>query len=204
MDVDDFPGGNACSAPSSCTTPGGLCGGRTSPPQYTPPHSNDAVHVCAGLNGCKGLGRDQSGTMPGDGKCATAEHICHTHNDCRGQGGCGYEGTPTEQWYPGGQQCNTWGSCATPINVSRISTLGANKGKSTWERAREVFEQRMKAAGREFAEAPFQGAPDDYVPKYVIQPQVGSSGLCNTPEKAYEEIGYRARLRLAKARNKGG
>jgi hypothetical protein len=205
---DETTAGNAGSAAGKpaevhCSPPSGLgaLSGCGPPPAacYTPPRSSAAVHVCAGLNGCKGLGKNGSGTMPGDGECATAEHICHTHNNCRGQGGCGYEGEGMEQAYPGGQQCRTWGSCATPLNACRISTLGPFRGRSTWEIARLRFEQRMRAAGTPFGPAPREGAPDDYVPSYVVQQDVAPPAACNTKEAVYAEIEQRARMRLKKS-----
>jgi hypothetical protein len=129
--------------------------------------------------------------MPGDGMCATAEHICHTHNCCRGQGGCGYEGQPTEQEYPGAQECRTWGSCATPINQSRITALGGFKGHSTWELARMRFEQKMNAAGIKFGPSPRPGAPDTYVPPYA-------GGGCGHKEAVEKEIAARTALHHAK------
>ena len=79
---------------------------------------------------------DPDGTAPmaGMGECATGPHVCHGDNECRGQGGCGYAGSDVEQIKPGDQSCNANGSCASPINVSRVSSAGPNKGKSVWKR----------------------------------------------------------------------
>jgi hypothetical protein len=161
-------------------------------PKYDPKEKEK--HVCAGLNTCAGLGKDGTGTMPGNGSCATAEHVCHTHNCCRGQGGCGYEGTAIEQAYPGVQECRTWGSCATPINECRISTLGEFKGRSTWEVARMRFEDKMKLAGIAIGPSPSEGSSDTYVPSYVNQ----GGGLCGTLAEAKQEAQFRVALREKK------
>lgn len=124
------------------------------------------LHICMGLNACQGHGRDGTGAMAGMGECATALHVCHGSNNCRGQGGCGYAGSDVEQGKPGDQACKWNGSCASPINVSRTSSAGVNKGKSTWKLARELFEQRMYAAGVPFGPSPGEGCPDDLVPPY--------------------------------------
>lgn len=124
------------------------------------------LHVCMGLNACKGHGLEGSGEMAGMGKCATAQHVCHGGNNCRGQGGCGYSGSDLEQAKPGNQACAENGSCASPINVSRVSSAGPNKGKSVWKLARALFEQRMYEAGLPFGPSPGEGIPDDEVPSY--------------------------------------
>lgn len=123
-------------------------------------------HVCMGLNSCEHHGRDGTGEMAGMGECATVSHTCHGNNSCRGQGGCGYLGTPNEQWLPGAQSCAANGSCASPINLSRVSSAGPNKGKSVWRQARRLFEERMYDAGVPFGPSPGEGWPDDLVPDY--------------------------------------
>jgi hypothetical protein len=124
------------------------------------------LHVCMGLNACKGHGRDGTGAMAGMGECATAAHVCHGANNCRGQGGCGYTGSDLEQAKPGDQACKWNGSCASPINVSRVSSAGPNKGRSVWKLARELFEKRMYEAQIAFGPSPGEGCPDDLVPIY--------------------------------------
>lgn len=125
------------------------------------------LHVCMGLNACKGHGAGGSGDMAGTGQCATAYHECHGSNDCRGQGGCGFLGSEYEQGKPGAQSCAQNGSCATPINVSRVSSAGSNKGQSVWKLARRLFEDRMYDAGVGFGPSPGEGIPDDEVPEYA-------------------------------------
>ena len=118
------------------------------------------LHVCMGLNACKGHDRLGTNSCAGTGVCATAaEHSCHTLNNCRGQGGCGLYGTPKEQNHPGDNPCAWQGSCAVPINAERFSTDGPNQGKSVWVRARAVFEERMTKAGRQFGESPSNTGP---------------------------------------------
>ena len=113
-----------------------------------------------GLNSCKGHDRYGTNECAGTGACATAEaHMCHTLNNCRGQGGCGLYGDAKEQNYPGNNDCSWQGSCAVPINAERFSTEGPNRGKSVWIRAREVFETRMKKAGRQVGSSPSPTGP---------------------------------------------
>ncbi|MGK4579528.1 hypothetical protein [Kitasatospora sp. HPMI-4] len=136
------------------------------------------LHVCMGLNSCVGHGRDGSGLMAGMGECATVQHICHGANECRAQGGCGYSGSDAEQAKPGDQDCRWNGSCASPINESRVHAAGPYRGTSVWKRARKIFEHRMYEAGVPFGPAPGEGYPDDLVPAYEkprgIEPGTGS------------------------------
>ena len=131
-----------------------------------PPEQPLEYHVCMGLNSC--ACHDVTGTAPmaGMGQCATSLHVCHGDNECRGQGGCGYAGSDYEQSKPGNQSCSTNGSCASPINESRVFSAGPYKGKSVWKRARAVFEARMYDAGLPFGPSPGEGYPDDLVPPY--------------------------------------
>ena len=124
------------------------------------------LHVCMGLNACAGHDVTGKAPMAGMGTCATVQHVCHGSNECRGQGGCGYAGSDAEQAKPGDQDCKWNGSCASPVNVSRVSSAGPNKGKSVWKLARQLFEARMYDAGLPFGPSPGEGVPDDYVPEY--------------------------------------
>ncbi|MBC7774731.1 MAG: hypothetical protein H7246_04770 [Phycisphaerae bacterium] len=118
------------------------------------------LHVCMGLNACKGHDRLGINNCAGTGTCATAaEHSCHTLNDCRGQGGCGLYGDGDEQNNPGNNLCAWQGSCAVPINAERFSTEGDNRGQSVWLRARKVFEAKMDAAGRQYGPSPMPNGP---------------------------------------------
>ena len=127
------------------------------------------LHVCMGLNACQGHDVTGKAPMAGMGECATATHVCHGDNNCRGQGGCGYAGSDVEQAKPGNQSCKWNGSCASPINVSRVSSAGPNKGKSVWKLARQIFEERMYDAGLPFGPSPGEGYPDDKVPPYETE-----------------------------------
>ncbi|MEV5571881.1 hypothetical protein AB0L06_17680 [Spirillospora sp. NPDC052269] len=133
------------------------------------------LHVCMGLNACAGHGVGGTGMMAGMGECATVFHVCHGANECRGQGGCGYSGFDTEQAIPGAQNCRWSGSCASPINVSRIHSAGPFRGTSVWKRARKVFEQRMYEAGIPFGPSPGEGIADDLVPSYEHPRQSGAT-----------------------------
>ncbi|WP_181799558.1 hypothetical protein [Kitasatospora acidiphila] len=104
--------------------------------------------------------------MAGMGQCATAQHVCHGEGACRGRGGCGYAGSDFEQAHPGEQACRWNGSCASPINVSRVFAGGPYKGKSVWKTARKLFEARMYDAQLAFGPSPGEGYPDYLVPEY--------------------------------------
>lgn len=111
------------------------------------------MHVCRGLNECKGQGAKGSGTTAGDGECATAvAHGCAGSESCKGQSGCG-KGLAENQEHPGENECKGHGSCAVPITTNVISD-GKYKGKLVWEVARELFEKRMEAKEIKVAPAP--------------------------------------------------
>ena len=113
-----------------------------------------------GLNACKGHDRYGTNNCAGTGYCATAQaHVCHTLNNCKGQGGCGLYGSAEEQNFPGANDCSWQGSCAVPIQAERFSTLGDNAGKSVWLLARKLFEGRMAKAHRNIGEAPMKCGP---------------------------------------------
>ena len=139
------------------------------------------LHACMGLNACKGHDRYGTNDCAGMGQCATAaEHSCHTLNNCRNQGGCGLYGTPDEQNNPGNNDCSWQGSCAVPINAERFSTDGPNQGKSVWKRARQIFEQRMRKANRQFGDAPSAVGPTTDWLKKTYNPDYhacGASGM---------------------------
>lgn len=140
------------------------CGIPIPPPVATPVVSAKAgtpleLHACAGLNACKGHDRFGSNACAGMGYCATQAHVCHTLNDCRGQGGCGLFGSPSEQCRPAENACAFQGSCATPIQLERFSTLGPNAGKSVWILARRLFEERLAKANRAPGPSPFPAGP---------------------------------------------
>ncbi len=96
------------------------------------------VHVCRGLNMCKGQGQGGGNACAGQGACATAEaHSCHAANACKGQGGCGD--------FAGQNACKGQGECNVPLR------------EDTWVKARAAFEKAMKAAGKDVGPAPAAG-----------------------------------------------
>ena len=102
------------------------------------------LHVCRGLNSCKGQGaevdvdgdgRPDANGCAGQGACATAKHItCGGENECKNQGGCGAT--------PGENDCKGQGHCHVPLM------------DSAWKKARTRFEARMKKANKEVGAAP--------------------------------------------------
>lgn len=164
-----------------------LCGGPTPPspstgsnagPQGIPDAQNHIeLHGCAGLNACKGHDRFGTNACAGMGYCSTTTHVCHTLNDCRGQGGCGLYGSAEEQCNPGNNDCAFQGSCATPIQAERFSTLGPNAGKSVWLLARNLFEERMAKSNRKPGPSPFPaGPPQAWLMSLGEYDSCGSSG----------------------------
>lgn len=143
-----------------------LCGGSvpapSTPGQAPNPNPPVELHVCMGLNACKGHDRYGTNNCAGTGYCATAAaHTCHTLNNCKDQGGCGLYGSGEEQDKPGANDCSWQGSCAVPIQAERFSTQGTNKGKSTWLLARKLFEERMRSANRTVGASPFPCGPSE-------------------------------------------
>ena len=159
-----------------------LCGGPTPAPVTGPRGGVDVttpieLHACAGLNACKGHDRFGTNDCAGMGFCSTTTHVCHTLNDCRGQGGCGLYGSADEQCVPGDNVCSFQGSCATPIQAERFSTLGPNAGKSVWLLARNLFEERMAKSRRKPGPAPFPaGPPQAWLMSLGEYDSCGSSG----------------------------
>lgn len=94
------------------------------------------IHVCHGLNACKGHGVDGKNACAGQGTCATksTHHSCSEQNACKGQGGCGEDA--------GNNACKAKGGCHVPLM------------ESAWKGARQRFEEKMKAAGKEFGADP--------------------------------------------------
>jgi hypothetical protein len=142
------------------------------------PATAQEMHVCMGLNACRGLDvdrnilrgtTDEKANIAGMGNCATVRHVCHGEGDCRGQGGCGYAGGEYEQFLPGAQACRFNGSCASPVNTSRVFSAGPMKGKSVWKQARRMFEARMYQASLAFGPTPGEGIPDDLLPGYDLR-----------------------------------
>lgn len=95
-------------------------------------------HLCRGLNACKGQGGGETpgkNACAGQGECATvAEHSCGGMNDCKNLGGCGDTA--------GANDCKTKGGCHVPLM------------EFAWKKVRARFEDKMKADGKKFGEAP--------------------------------------------------
>src|SRR5882757_7326852 len=90
-------GGLATGAMLGCRKGGGGAGSDTAVAKVE-------VHLCRGLNECKGQGKGGDNTCRGQGACATAkEHTCGGQNECKGLGGCG-ETT-------GANECKGHGGC---------------------------------------------------------------------------------------------
>jgi hypothetical protein len=168
----DTPNTNPSADSTGTTGADNSCG--TPPPKAFVPLE---LHACMGLNACQGHDRFGTNSCAGSGSCATTEHICHSLNNCRGQGGCGLYGSAEEQNNPGMNDCAWKGSCATPMQAERFSTQGDNKGKSVWVRARELFEARLTKEQREFMPSPFpKGPPTKWLLEQGPFDGCGSSG----------------------------
>ncbi|GAB5447395.1 ferritin-like domain-containing protein [Gymnodinialimonas sp.] len=145
-------------------------------------------HACMGLNSCKNQGRTLNNDCAAQGWCATSlgynpsnpavplvsDHTCHVKNNCQGQGGCGLYGTEDELNEPGGNACQTMGSCATPINAERFITEGENRTKSVWKQARAHFATTvwptLDASGHGSQEMPGDGQ------NYPANPELFANG----------------------------
>jgi hypothetical protein len=93
------------------------------------------VHLCRGLNTCKGKGADQANACAGQGVCATVkEHSCGGQNDCKGLGGCGADA--------GANECKGKGGCHVPLM------------EDAWTKVRGTLEAKLKAAGKPVGAAP--------------------------------------------------
>ncbi|MDQ3797973.1 MAG: hypothetical protein M3384_00845 [Acidobacteriota bacterium] len=175
---------------------GGGCGGGCSTPAPTPTPTPTPtpvtkppleLHICMGLNACKGHDRYGTNACAGMGYCATAQaHTCHTLNNCRGQGGCGLYGDGEEQNFPGANDCAWQGSCAVPVQAERYSTQGPNKGKSVWVLARKLFEERMRKANRDFGPSPYKCGP----PQSWLTQILGSYDSCGNSGDKYCSFGF--------------
>jgi hypothetical protein len=172
-------GGGGCSTPAPAPTPAANTNTVTAPPLE--------LHICMGLNACKGHDRYGTNECAGTGYCATAQaHTCHTLNNCRGQGGCGLYGDGEEQNFPGANDCAWQGSCAVPVQAERYSTQGPNKGKSVWGLARKLFEERMQKANRNFGASPYKCGP----PQAWLTQILGSYDSCGNSGDKYCTFGF--------------
>jgi len=108
---------------------------RSAPPETALADASD-VHVCHGLNSCKGKGLDGKNECAGQGTCATKSihHTCGGQNACKGQGGCGDTA--------GANACKEMGGCHVPLM------------DEAWKGARKRFEDKMTEAKKEFGKDP--------------------------------------------------
>ena len=114
--------------------PADEAGGPTLEPQVAAAEAE--VHVCRGLNTCKGKGADGKNECAGQGACASesTHHTCGGNNACKNQGGCGDTAARNS--------CKGEGGCHVPLM------------SSAWKGARKHFEETLKAQGKEFGPAP--------------------------------------------------
>ena len=117
------------------------CRGGTSKPEVK---TDDAVamadvHLCRGLNECKGKGKDGKNECRGQGSCATVkEHSCGGQNECKGLGGCGET--------VGQNDCKGQGGCHVPLMESAWDTLRKRKEADWVEKKLEVGQAPAKAS----------------------------------------------------------
>ena len=107
------------------------------PVMMRPPENAAAaeLHLCRGLNECKGKGKSGDNECRGQGTCATAkEHSCGGQNECKGLGGCGET--------VGANECKEKGGCHVPLM------------ESAWETLRKKKEAEWTEKGLEKGEAP--------------------------------------------------
>lgn len=99
------------------------------------------VHLCRGLNACKGQGGGKSkgeNACAGQGDCATVkEHSCGGENECKGLGGCGASA--------GANECKGKGGCHVPLM------------DEAWKTVRTAFEKKMTEQSKKFGNPPDKG-----------------------------------------------
>jgi hypothetical protein len=99
------------------------CGGPTAAPPIAAAAAD--VHLCRGLNECKGQGKGGDNACRGQGACATAkDHSCAGENECKGLGGCGESA--------GANACKGQGGCHVPLM------------EGAWKKVRERKEAEWK------------------------------------------------------------
>src|SRR5687767_6776842 len=112
-------GGLAAGAVLGCNKPGGDLTGKPAPGGETVVAKAE-VHLCRGLNDCKGQGKGGGNACRGQGACATAkEHTCGGQNECKGLGGCGEK--------VGANDCKEMGGCQVPLMEDAWKTLRTRK-----------------------------------------------------------------------------
>jgi len=97
------------------------------------------IHLCRGLNECKGQGKDGKNDCRGQGNCATAtHHDCSGKNECKGLGGCGGK--------EGANDCKGKGGCSVPLMEGAWETLRKKKEAEWSEKKLESGAAPAKAA----------------------------------------------------------
>ncbi|MCY2967018.1 MAG: hypothetical protein NT069_25850 [Planctomycetota bacterium] len=131
-----------CGDPPAVAPPVAKKGGEAASESSVDIFASD-MHVCRGLNNCKGKGAGEANECAGQGDCATpaTHHSCGGDNACKGQGGCG---TTAAQ-----NSCKGQGKCHVPLMAT------------AWKDARAFFEKEMKQAKKEFGEAPAKKKKED-------------------------------------------
>jgi hypothetical protein len=96
------------------------------------------VHLCRGLNECKGKGKGGENACRGQGRCATAkEHACGGQNECKGLGGCGETA--------GANECKGHGGCHVPLMDDAWAKLRQKKEAEWTEKKLESGAAPAKA-----------------------------------------------------------
>ena len=133
-------GGLAAGSLLGCKPQGGA--GGTAPAETTVAKAE--VHLCRGLNECKGQGKGGDNACRGQGNCATAkEHTCGGENECKGLGGCGEK--------VGANECKGHGACHVPLMTDP-------PGESAWDKLRKKKEAEWLKNMEEFGLAPPKAA----------------------------------------------
>ena len=102
------------------------------------PTRGPEIHLCRGLNECKGQGKGGENTCRGQGACATAkEASCGGNNECKGLGGCGEK--------VGANECKGQGGCHIPLMPDAWDTLRKKKEAEWGEKKLEFAAAPAKA-----------------------------------------------------------
>jgi hypothetical protein len=112
------------------------CGGnKSAAPANTGTTAVADVHLCRGLNDCKGKGKGGNNACRGQGACATAkEHSCGGKNECKLLGGCGESA--------GANECKGKGGCHVPLM------------DAAWTKLHDKLEAEWKAKKLDYGKAP--------------------------------------------------
>ena len=107
------------------------CQGNAEPEAVVDAKPAGDVHLCRGLNDCKGLGKGGDNACRGQGTCATAkEHACGGMNECKGLGGCGATA--------GANECAGKGGCHVPLMDSAWETI-RKRSEEEWQQKKLAY-----------------------------------------------------------------